>query len=75
MAEKQIELLRRASPRRRSAMMLAMTTTAIKRSRHAIQRLHPDWSELEVNLFWAEIHYGKDLADKVRAYLAAQGRL
>jgi hypothetical protein len=47
MAEKQIKLLRRASPRRRSAMALRMTTTAIKVSRRAIQRLHADWSELE----------------------------
>jgi len=75
MEQVQIELLRRAGPNRRAALALAMTTTAIKISRRAIQRLHPDWSEMEVKLFWAEVHYGKELADKVRQYLAARGRL
>ena len=71
----QIELLRRAGPRRRAALALAMTTTAIALSRRAIQRLHPDWTKMEVNLFWAEVHYGKDLADRVRQYLAARERV
>ena len=70
MLEMQIELLRRAGPARRAAIALSMTTTAIKLSRAAIQRIHPDWSEQEVALMWAEVHYGKELIDRVRAYLA-----
>jgi K+-transporting ATPase A subunit len=42
---------------------------------YAIQRLHPDWSELEVKLEWARVHYGEELASRVRAYLAARGRI
>ncbi len=72
--EMQIELLRRAGPARRAAIALAMTTMAVKLSRAAIQRIHPDWSEQEVALMWAEVHYGKELIDHVRAYLANQGK-
>lgn len=70
----QADLLRRAGPRRRAAIALAMTTAAIKLSRQAIARAHPEWSELDVKLMWAEIHYGKELADRVRAYIARQGK-
>ncbi len=70
MAAKQIELLRAAGPARRAAIAAAMTNAVIRTSRRAIQRMHPDWSELEVNLFWVEVHYGRGLADRVRAYLA-----
>jgi hypothetical protein len=46
----QLELLRQAGPARRAALALAMTTQAVKLSRRAIQRAHPDWSPREVNL-------------------------
>ena len=69
----QADMLRRAGAARRAAIGLAMTTAAIKLSRQAIRRAHPDWSEQDVNLMWAEIHYGKALADRVRAYLANRG--
>ena len=69
MAAKQIELLRAAGPARRAAIGLGMSTLAIRMARQAIQRRHPEWSELEVNLFWAEVHYGKKIADQVRAYM------
>ena len=72
MLEVQIELLRRAGPARRAAIALSMTTTAIKLARAAIQRAHPDWSDQEVALMWAEVHYGKELTDRVRAYLSKQ---
>ena len=69
MAAKQIELLRAAGPVRRAAIGLGMSTLAIRMARQAIQRRHPEWSELEVSLFWAEVHYGKKIADQVRAYM------
>ena len=70
----QIDLLRSAGTAKRAAIALAMTTAAVKLSRRAIQRIHPDWSEQEINLLWLEVHYGKDLADRVRADLAARTR-
>ena len=74
-AQMQIELLRTAGPARRAEIARSMTASAIYLSRLAIQRLHPEWSELEVRLYWAEVHYGKALADKVRAYLAKRGQI
>lgn len=47
-----------------------MTTQAVKLSRLAIRRAHPDWNEQELGLFWVKVHYGKALADRVRTYLA-----
>jgi hypothetical protein len=73
-ARVQLDLLRRAGPIRRAALGAEMTTAAVAASRYAIQRLHPDWSELEVKLEWARVHYGEELASRVRAYLAARGR-
>ncbi len=71
---KQIELLRQAGPLRRSTLALTLTDDVIRLSRSAIQKQHPDWSEQEVKLFWVEVHYGKDLADRVRKYLADRAR-
>lgn len=70
----QIDLLRRAGPVRRAALAAEMTTVAVASSRRAIRRLHPDWSEQEINLEWARVHYGEALAARVRAYLAARGK-
>jgi hypothetical protein len=73
-AQLQADLLRQAGPRKRAAMAAAMTAAAVKRSRQAISRAHPEWSELEVKFFWAEVHYGKELADRVRAYIARRSQ-
>jgi hypothetical protein len=47
-----------------------MSAHIVKLSRDAIQRVHPGWSELEVSLFWIELHYGQELAARVRSYLS-----
>ena len=65
----QIELLRNATFSERFRLTCDLTTTAIELSRGAIQQAHPSWSELEVKLYWAELHYGKDLADQLRRHL------
>ena len=71
----QIELLRRAGPVRRAALACAMTATATILSRRAIQRAHPEWNDHDVNLFWLEVHYGRDLAAKVRHYMEARSHV
>jgi hypothetical protein len=68
----QATLLRQAGPTRRAALGLAMTTQALALSRRAIQQRNPDLSEQDVLLLWAEIHYGKALADRVRVHLMRQ---
>jgi hypothetical protein len=68
----QLELLRKAGPERRSALAMRLSSSVIRASRRAIAERHPELDEEGVRLLWAEIHYGKDLADRVRAYLAAR---
>ena len=66
----QLELLRRAGTARRLALTLSLSSSAIRSSRRAIARRHPELDERDLLLRWAELHYGADLAARVRAYLA-----
>jgi hypothetical protein len=66
---KQIELLRAAGPGRRAALMRGVTTSVIEMARRAIARAQPGISERDVDLRFVELHYGRDLADKLRRYL------
>mgnify|MGYP000857348932 FL=1 len=70
----QIELLRKASLSDRFRLACELTTTAIELSRNAIRQAHPTWSELEVKLEWAELHYGKELANELRRHLGVDTR-
>ena len=65
----QIDLLRKASVAKRLSIMLSLSHTARFLSRRGIQRANPDLSKREVDLRFAELHYGKDLAEKLRTYL------
>ena len=65
----QIELLRKATPAQRAQLALSLSETTIKLARRAIRRANPGASEEEVGLIFVEVHYGKELADRVRAYL------
>jgi len=47
----------------------SLSTTTIELARAAIHRRHPAWSEREVLLEFARVHYGEDLAARVRVYL------
>jgi hypothetical protein len=44
----------------------------IELSRRAIRRQHPDWDEREVQLHFVALHYGEDLASRVRVYLESR---
>jgi hypothetical protein len=69
-AEKvQIELLRNATNAQRLALALSMTDLAIRLARRAIARANPGLSRRELDLKFVEVHYGKDLAERVREYL------
>ena len=70
----QIELLRSASVSRRLALMRALSADVITRSRRAIRRRHPDESELEIRLRFVALHYGDELARRVRDDLARRAR-
>jgi len=70
----QIDLLRRASPARRFALMSSLTRFAVEASRRALRDLHPEEDERAIALRWVAVHYGKDLAARLRAHLAGTGK-
>ncbi len=65
----QIELLRRATNAQRLGLALSMTDLTIRLARRAIARANPGLSRRELDLKFVEIHYGNDLAERVREYL------
>jgi hypothetical protein len=69
MARKQIELLRQATTAQRFARVRSMSQSAVQLARRAIRRTMPNASEQDVLLTFVAIHYGAELADRLRAYL------
>ncbi len=65
----QIELIRKASVAKRIALMRSLTSMLVTLSRRGIAESNPGLSPEEVKLRWAEINYGKPLADELRIYL------
>jgi hypothetical protein len=70
----QLELFRRATHTRRLELARSLSASTIELSRAAIRQRHPDWNEESVLLEFARVHYGDELAARVRAYLAARSR-
>ena len=63
------DLLRQKTPAERLRLAREHVDGSISRSRRRIARQHPEWSEREVGLHWAELMYGEELINRVRAYL------
>ena len=73
-AEKvQIELIRQSSIARRISMVRSLSRTAMFLSRRAIWRANPSLNEREVDLLFVELHYGEDLAQRLRSYMESKG--
>lgn len=72
MAAKQLELLRAAGPARRAGLALRLSRSLAHASRANLARLHPELDGEGVRLLWLELHHGAELADRVRAHLAAR---
>lgn len=70
----QMELLRRASPARRAALARSLSVTVIDLSRRALAERWPEDSPIESRLRWVALHYGAELAEHVRRYLAVHPR-
>jgi hypothetical protein len=64
-----ITLIRNASIAERMSHVRSLSETVMYLSRRAIQRANPNMTELELDLAFITLHYGKPLADKVREYL------
>lgn len=67
--EKWISLMRGMSVRDRFSRVRSLSRTVIELSRRAIGRAHPNWDQRRVDLYFVEIHYGKHLAEGVKAHL------
>ncbi|MBA2287591.1 MAG: hypothetical protein H0W02_19115 [Ktedonobacteraceae bacterium] len=70
----QIELLSKATTERRLELGLCLSQEAMAIARHAIAEANPLASEEDQALLFVEVTYGKNLADRVRAYLAGRHR-
>ncbi len=64
-----IEMWRQKSPSFRLQRTFALSDQVIARSRAAIYAAHPEWSKHECDLFWVELNYGKELANRLREHL------
>jgi len=64
-----IELLQKASPAKRFAMMAAWSEFITEVAKQGIRRDHPEADEQEVALILLARQHGQELADKVRVYL------
>jgi len=68
-AEVQLRLLREASPARRFALTCSLSSTVVQLSRRGLRQRNPELSDEELDLLFVEVHYGRDLAERVRHYL------
>lgn len=67
-----IERIRAMTHAERFAMAAEMTDFVCDQSMAAIAATMPGATKEEVGLRWCEVHYGKELTDRVRAFLAAR---
>ena len=65
----QLELMRAASSAQRLALMNAYSSELIALSKRTIAARIPD--VLEANLEWVRVHYGPELADRLRKHCYA----
>ena len=66
---KQLGLLRKATLARRVAIAVSLSRTVIGLAREAIRRRSPHLTERELILQFVDIHYGPELAERLRADL------
>jgi hypothetical protein len=63
----QIDLLRAAGTSRRASLAVGLTRTVIGLSRRALRSAHPELHEAEIEALWVELHYGREIAEGMRA--------
>lgn len=63
------DLLRSASAQRRLALALSLSDSITMLARRAIRAAQPSLSHEEIGIRFVEIHYGRQLAAKVREAL------
>ena len=64
-----IDLLRQAGAKRRATIASDLTNTALERARRGIKTANPGMSDRDRSLLFIEVHYGADLAARVRDWI------
>ncbi len=65
----QIEAIRRMSVGRRMALMRSLTTSTHKRAMQALRRARPHLSDVELRLWFIELNYSAEIAQKIRVFI------
>ncbi|MFQ5742206.1 MAG: hypothetical protein ACE5HV_01320 [Acidobacteriota bacterium] len=68
-ARQQVELMRQATVARRFGAARSLSTTVAELSRRALRRRMPGATDTEIGLAFVALHYGDELARRVRAHL------
>jgi hypothetical protein len=63
------DLLRHKTPAERFQMTSDLTESAFSLWSGGVKQRHPQWSEQEINIYWVEVHYGAEWADRIRGDL------
>ena len=64
-----IEMLSRLTISQRLSKTLSFSSTIINLSKRAISRANPGKSKSELDLIFVRLHYGNELADKLKIFL------
>lgn len=64
--QRQVELMRDATPAQRFAKVRSLSATVALLSRRALRRSMPGASEEEIDLAFAALHYGDAIAARLR---------
>jgi len=64
-----VSLFRKASTSKKFSLVRSLTQTTIQLSKRAIARANKNLNEEQINLIFISLHYGNDLAERVKKYL------
>jgi hypothetical protein len=73
--EKQLELLRAASPQRRFALARSLSAQTLALTHRAIERANAHLDAWQRRVLFVEVQYGAELAAHYRRWLVARGHL
>jgi len=65
-----VEWLRKKTPAQRLELAMSLTQANLERIREDIRLANPNAGKEELDLIFVEVNYSKELADRVRNYLA-----
>ncbi|MEO6694390.1 MAG: hypothetical protein ABIY50_04675 [Ignavibacteria bacterium] len=64
-----IEMIRELNTSQRISKALSLSSSIINLSKRAIERANPNKDKSELDLLFVKLHYGNELADKLKLFL------